>query len=92
MILLPDNGSAIATRRKAMGLTQEALARKAGVGRSTLEALENARLGELGFVKVARILAALGLQLKMQEAGSNRPTLDALLEENRLDQDIGGRR
>ena len=92
MIMFPDLGNAIATRRKAMGLAQKGLAGKAGVGRSTLDALENARLGELGFVKVARILAALGLQLKLQEAGSNRPTLDALLEENRLDQDLDGRR
>ena len=92
MVTLPDLGNAIATRRKAMGLSQTVLAGKAGVGRSTLDALENARLGELGFVKVARILAALGLHLKLQETGSNRPTLDALLEENRLDQDLDGRR
>ena len=92
MITLPDLGKAIATRRKAMGLSQTALAGKAGVGRSTLDALENARLGELGFVKVARILAALGLQLKLEEGGSSRPTLEGLLEENRLDQDLDGRR
>ena len=88
--MLPDLGNAIATRRKAMGLTQKVLAGKAGVGRSTLDALENARLGELGFVKVARILAALGLQLELQEAGSKRPTLDELLAENRLAQDLDG--
>jgi transcriptional regulator with XRE-family HTH domain len=92
MITLPDLGNAIAKRRKAMGLSQKVLAGKAGVGRSTLDALENARLGELGFVKVARILAALGLQLKLQETGSNRPTLEGMLEENRLDQDLDGRR
>lgn len=91
MITLPDLGNAIATRRKAMGLSQKVLAGKAGVGRSTLDALENARLGELGFVKVARILAALRLQLKLQEAGPDRPTLEELLEENRLDQDLDGR-
>ncbi|NTV74115.1 MAG: helix-turn-helix domain-containing protein [Holophaga sp.] len=92
MITLPDLGNAIAMRRKAMGLSQKELAGKAGVGRSTLDALENARLGELGFVKVARLLAALGLHLKVQEAGSTRPTLEGLLEENRLDQNLDGRR
>ena len=92
MITLPDLGNAIATRRKAMGLSQMVLAGKAGVGRSTLDALENARMGELGFVKVARILAVVGLQLKLQESVSNRPTLDELLEENRLDEVRNGRR
>ena len=92
MITLPDLGNAIAIRRKAMGLSQKVLAGKAGVGRSTLDALENGRLGELGFVKVARIMAALGLELQLQETGSNRPALEELLEENRLDQDLDGRR
>jgi hypothetical protein len=53
---------------------------------STLDALENARMGELVFVSVARILAVLGLQLKLQETVSNRPTPDELVEEDRLDQ------
>ena len=92
MFTLPVLGNAIATRRKAMGLSQKVLAGKAGVGRSTLDALENARLGELGFVKVARILAALGLKLKLQDVGPDRPTLEGLLEENRLDQDLDGHR
>jgi transcriptional regulator with XRE-family HTH domain len=92
MILLPDLGNAIATRRKAKGLSQKVLAEKAGVGRSTLDALENARLGELGFVKVVRILAVLGLQLKLQETGSNRPTLEGMLEENRLEEGLDGSR
>jgi transcriptional regulator with XRE-family HTH domain len=92
MLTLPTLGESIAARRKAMGLTQTVLAGKARVGRSTLDALENARIGELGYAKVARILAALGLELKLQEAGSRRPTLDELLEEDRRDQDLDGRR
>ena len=91
MVTLPALGEAIATRRKALGLSQRVLAGRAGVGRSTLDALENARMGELGWVKVARILAALGLELKLQEIGSYRPTLEELLEENRHDQDLDGR-
>ncbi len=91
MILLPTLGESIAARRKALGLSQVMLARKAGVGRSTLDALENARLGELGFVKVGRILAALGLEMKIQEARSKRPTLEELLEEDRHDTNLDGR-
>ena len=64
-----------------MGLSQLALAKKAKVGLSTLDALENARLGELGFTKVTNILSALGMELKLQEASARRPTLDELLEE-----------
>jgi hypothetical protein len=51
------------------------------VGLSTLDALENARLGELGFTRVAKILSALGLELTMQETSTRRPTLDELLAE-----------
>jgi len=85
-------GEQIATRRRALGLTQAALARKAGVGHSTLEALENARLGELGYAKITHILAALGLELRIQEAGSRRPTLEDLLNEDRDAQGLDRRR
>ena len=81
MLLLSALGEQIATRRRAMGLTQRALAQKASVGLSTLDALENARLGELGFTRVAKILSALGLELTMQETSTRRPTFDELLAE-----------
>ena len=81
MLPLFSLGEQIAKRRKAMGLTQRTLAQKARVGLSTLDALENARMGELGFTRVTNILSALGLQLKVQEASTRRPTLDELLEE-----------
>jgi transcriptional regulator with XRE-family HTH domain len=84
MLDLLSLGIQIATRRKALGLTQSALVQKAGISRATLGALENGRCGELGFSKVARILAALGLELKLQEAHLRRPTLEELQEENRI--------
>ncbi len=82
-------GPQIASKRKLLGLTQSELARKAGVSRATLEALENGRSGELGFSKVANILAALGLELKLVHANLRRPTLDELLEEDSEDNDKG---
>ena len=88
MLSLLTIGAQIASRRKALGLSQSALADKAGVSRATLEALENGRLGELGFSKVANILSALGLELKLQEANLRRPTLDELLEEDRDDKGL----
>jgi transcriptional regulator with XRE-family HTH domain len=85
-------GEQIAERRKTLKLSQSALSRKAGVSRATLDALENGRSSELGFSKVAKLLAALGLELKLQPAGSERPTLDELMQEDRDDQSLDRRR
>jgi transcriptional regulator with XRE-family HTH domain len=75
-------GGQIAKRRKTLKLSQGALSGKAGVSRATLDALENGRAGELGFSKLTKLLAALGLELTLQAASSQRPTLDELLEEH----------
>ena len=92
MLDLPSIGNQIAERRKTLKLSQTALSRKAGVSRATLDALENGRAGELGFSKLTKLLAALGLELKLQAAGSHRPTLDELMQENRDDQSLDRRR
>ena len=63
-----------------------------GISECLLDALENGRAGELGFSKVAKLLAALGLELTLQTAGSPRPTLDELLQEDRDDQSLDRRR
>ena len=83
MLDLISIGGQIAERRKTLKLSQAALARKAGVSRATLDALENGRAGELGFSKVTKLLAALGLELTLQTASSQRPTLDELMQEDR---------
>ena len=85
-------GAQVATRRKKFKLSQTALARQAGMSRATLDALENGRAGELGFTKLTKLLAALGLELKLQDASSQRPTLDELLQEDRDDQSLDRRR
>jgi len=59
-------GRLISERRCAQGLTLADLAEAAGVGRSTLAALESGKLPELGFNKVARICAAAGIRLESQ--------------------------
>jgi transcriptional regulator with XRE-family HTH domain len=82
MITLEELGQAIATRRKSLKLTQGALASRARIGRSTLDALENGRTGELGFSKVSRILAALDMSLRVIDAPARRPTLEDLLSED----------
>jgi transcriptional regulator with XRE-family HTH domain len=91
MLDLTSIGQQIAERRKNLKLSQVALARKALISRATLEALENGRAGELGFSKITKLLAALGLELKLQVAGSHRPTLDELLSEVRYDRSMDRR-
>ena len=84
-------GKKIADSRKKLKLSQAALSRRAGLSRATLDALENGRAGELGFSKLTKLLAALGLELKLQTS-SQRPTLDELLQEERDDQSLDRRR
>lgn len=90
--MLSSLGEQIAARRRTLGLSQAALAKQAKVGHSTLDALENGRLGELGLSKIIRLLSALGLELKIQETAGRRPTLEDLMEENRDDQSLDRRR
>jgi transcriptional regulator with XRE-family HTH domain len=92
MVDLISIGAQIAMHRKKFKLSQGALSRKAGISRATLDALENGRAGELGFSKLTKLLAALGLELTLQTASSHRPTLDELLQEERDDQGLDRRR
>jgi transcriptional regulator with XRE-family HTH domain len=92
MLPLSLLGERIAIKRRTLAMTQPMLAKRARVGLSTLDALENGRLGELGYSKITNILTALGLELKLQEASARRPTLDELMEEGRDDQGLDRRR
>ncbi|SPF36640.1 conserved hypothetical protein [Candidatus Sulfotelmatobacter kueseliae] len=83
MLTLSSIGDRIAAKRKELALSQAELAQKASLSRATLDALENGRTGEMGFSKITKILSALGMELKLQETGSGRPTLDELIEEDR---------
>ena len=92
MVDLISIGIQIAKRRKTLKLSQAELARKAGVSRATLDALENGRAGELGFSKLTKLLTAVGLELALQAATSQRPTLDELMQEDRDDKGLDPRR
>jgi transcriptional regulator with XRE-family HTH domain len=92
MVTLSSVGEKIAVRRKTLGLSQAALAKQAKVGHSTLDALENGRLGELGFTKIIKLLSVLGMELKIQETSGRRPTLEELREEDQDDQGLDRQR
>ena len=82
---LKEIGEQIAAARKASELGQRELGEKAGVSRATIDALENGRAAEIGFTKLGRILAAVGLELTLGPVKRDRPTLDDLLREDSSD-------
>ncbi len=85
IISLSEVGRYIAEARKAMQITQLELASKAGVSRPTIDFLENGRATEIGYSKLVRILAVLGMELRVQPIALERPTLDDLLKEDSHD-------
>lgn len=78
---MTDLATTVKRARKAKGLTQEDLAKRAGISRPLLANLETGRLGELGVVKLLRILHVLELDLRLTELNLSRPTLDDLRAE-----------
>lgn len=83
---LASVGALVGARRRAQGLTLAELAARAGVGRSTLAALESGKLPELGFGRVARICAAVGLVVDVRP-----PLLDAPIIPHRHLTEAAGR-
>ena len=65
-----------------MHLRQADLAERARVSLTMVQMLEQGRAGEIGFSKLSRILAVLGLELRLAPAASARPTLDDLRNED----------
>jgi transcriptional regulator with XRE-family HTH domain len=82
MLALKHIGEKVATARKLKKLAQAQVAQMAGVSLRTVNMLENGRATDLGYSKLARILAAVGLELRLGPIESRRPTLDELLRED----------
>jgi transcriptional regulator with XRE-family HTH domain len=79
---LIELGERIKATRKTKGWSQTKLAEVSGVSRARLEALENARLAEIGFKHLLRILNALDLDLRLTQLNRGRPTLEDLAAED----------
>ncbi len=60
---IPQLAEQLRKSRQEAGLTQEALARLAGVSRVTVNQLENGALPELGCRKLFALLSAVGMEL-----------------------------
>jgi transcriptional regulator with XRE-family HTH domain len=73
-------GRQIADSRRALRLTQEELARRAGVTRQTVSNIETARNPEAGLTTLLRLLHALDLDLAVTPAGRrDLPTREEIL-------------
>ncbi len=88
---IEELGDAVRSARKSSGFTQAELCRRSGVSRATLDALENGRIGELGFTRISKLLAALNLELTTRPVLRHWPTLDELIEEKRNDSGLDRR-
>ncbi|SNR73864.1 helix-turn-helix domain-containing protein [Desulfurobacterium atlanticum] len=60
-------GKKIKEIRKRKGLTQEEVARRAGISRQTLSALENGYIGKTSIASLVRILNQLDCELEIKE-------------------------
>lgn len=63
-------GSTVRAERIRAGLTQAALAAACGLSRQTIAQLEAGTFSDLGIRKVERVLARLGLRLRVDPAGT----------------------
>jgi len=82
MLDLEQIGLQIVAARKLRKLAQSQVAQLAGISLRTMNLLENGRATDLGYSKLTRILAAVGLELRLGPLESRRPTLDDLLRED----------
>lgn len=70
------------TARREAGLSQDELARRAGVARSTVARMETLAKGDMSVSALIRLLEAAGYDLKLVKVGHMR-TLDDILAEQR---------
>ena len=80
---LLDLSETIRSEHKRRRLTIQSLAQLANVDRTLISKLENKKLPDLGYAKVVRLLAILGLELSVRPTGG-LPTLDDLQRANAL--------
>jgi HTH-type transcriptional regulator / antitoxin HipB len=77
---LQELGEAVAERRKALGLRQQAVAEQAGITPESLSRFERGRSAEFGSRKLLAVLAVLGMELNVIRSGLSG-TLDELRQE-----------
>ena len=91
MQTLQELGEAVAARRRILGLKQADVAAQAGVTAESLSRFERGRSAEFGSRKLLAVLAVLGAELDVIQAGQSG-NLDELRRERAQAQGPGGER
>lgn len=86
MQTLQELGEAVAARRRSLGLKQADVAAQAGVTAESLSRFERGRSAEFGSRKLLAVLAVLGSELDVIQAGQSG-NLDELRRERAQAQD-----
>lgn len=82
MTTLFDIADMLKTARREAGLSQNELARSAGVARTTVARMETLARGDMSVSVLLRLLEAAGHDLKLVRRGHQR-TIDDILAEQR---------
>ncbi len=83
MQTLSELGSAVAERRRKLGLTQIEVATRAGVASDTLSRFELGKSTEFGTRKLLAVLAVLGMEIQYTLEGHGG-SLESLAREHGL--------
>jgi len=82
---LSDVSEMLKTARREADLSQEELAQRAGVARSTVVRMETLAKGDMSVSILVRLLEAAGYDLKLVRPGHVRTVEDILAEQRRGD-------
>lgn len=84
MAILSELTVAVKSRRQAMGLSQEKLARLAGLSRATINDIETGRVRNLSLTRAEELANALGLGIAIEGQGGRRAAGSPLAAAARL--------
>ncbi|PRB81274.1 helix-turn-helix domain-containing protein [Pseudomonas sp. MYb185] len=85
MTTLADVADFLRSVRREAGLSQETLAQRAGVSRTTVARMESLAKGDMSVSALLRLLEAAGYDLKPVKQGHIRTIEDILAEQRRED-------
>ena len=85
MTTLSDIAEMLKNARREVRLSQDQLAKRAGVSRTTVARMENLAKGDMSVSALVRLLEAAGYDLKLVKSGHARTVEDILAEQRRGD-------
>lgn len=85
MTTLADVAEMLKNARREARLSQDELARRAGVSRTTVARMETLAKGDMSVSALVRLLEAAGYDLKLVKPGHVRTVEDILAEQRRGD-------